>query len=74
MNAPFGETTDIPGTHGHAIERLSRELHVPIEEAADVYKAQLESIAASARLHHFVSVIATSRARGILLRSRQLGH
>jgi len=71
MNAPFGETTDIPGTHIHAITRLASDLHVPLKGAANVYQSELERINASARLHHFVTVLAASHARGILLRSRR---
>jgi hypothetical protein len=71
MKEPFGESAEIPGSHIHAIARLAGELHVPLKEVADVYQSELNRINASARLHHFVTALAASHARGILLRSKR---
>ena len=49
-----------PGTHIHAIAQFASELRVTLKEVADV----------SARVQ-FVTVLAASHARGILLRSRR---
>ena len=71
MKAPFAETTDLPGVHAHAIAQLSRDLRLPLNEVADVYQRQLDHIGATARLHHYLGVLATSRARGILRREHR---
>jgi hypothetical protein len=71
VNPPFREATVIPNTHTHAIAQLSRELHLPLSQVTEVYQAELAKLNESARLHHFVSVLPTRHARGILVRSRR---
>ena len=58
------------GVHGHAIAQLANDLRLPVDEVATVYQSQLDRIGANARIHHYLSVLAASRARAILRRLR----
>ena len=58
----------VSGAHAHAIASLSRELHLPIADVSAVYHSQLDRIGASARIHHYLGVLATSLSRRILRR------
>lgn len=69
MPAATHDTIGNTGTHGHAIERLSTDLHIPAGEVATVYWAQLDRIGESARIDHYLSILAARNARSLLRKS-----
>jgi hypothetical protein len=75
MAASAREMASLSGQHLHAIEELSEDLHLPLSEVAEVYQAELERIGAAARIHNYVSLLASRRAHAILRgRSRADAH
>jgi hypothetical protein len=52
--------------HEGVVARLSHELQVPLHEVREIYGAQLERLAAQARIHNFLGVLATRNTRDIL--------
>lgn len=69
MAVQVRDSVEFPGVHGHAIAQLSSDLNLPFDEVAAVYGTQLERIGESARIRHYLCVLATSRARSILRES-----
>jgi hypothetical protein len=55
-------------TAGHegVIARLSHELQLPLHQVREIYGAQLERLAADARIQSFLGVLATRNTRNIL--------
>jgi len=62
------ESIGMTGVHRHAIERLSNELHLLSSKVAPVYWTQLDRIGASARIDHYLSILAARNARSVLRR------
>lgn len=49
-----------------AVEGLSEELHVPVGEVREIYRQQLNRLAAGARIQTFLGVLATRNTRSFL--------
>jgi hypothetical protein len=60
------DSLDPTAEHVGVIARLSRELQVPLQEVREIYGAQLERLAADARIQSFLGVLATRNTRDIL--------
>jgi hypothetical protein len=56
-----------------AMHSLARELDLPLEHVARVYREEASKIAAEARIKTFVSVIVTSRVHAELRRQQSSG-
>jgi hypothetical protein len=52
-----------------AVAGLSEELHVPVGEVREIYRQQLNRLAAGARIQSFLSVLATRNTRSFLRES-----
>src|SRR5689334_20316721 len=50
----------------HLIEALAERLQVPIEQVDEIYWEQVDRLAADARIHDFLAVLALRNARAIL--------
>ena len=49
-----------------AVEELSDELHVPVGEVREIYRQQLNRLAAGARIQSFLGVLARRNTRSLL--------
>jgi Protein of unknown function (DUF3562) len=54
-----------------AVEGLSDELHVPVNEVREIYRQQLQRLAAGARIRSFLGVLATRNTRSVLRGGRK---
>ena len=50
-------------TELRVVEELSNELHLPVNEVREIYRQQLKRLAAEARIHGFLGVLARRNTR-----------
>lgn len=58
------------------VEELSNELHLPVNEVREIYRQQLQRLAAGARIQGFLGVLAMRNTRSVLRgghREKRLG-
>jgi hypothetical protein len=60
------QSLDPTAEHGGVIARLSHQLQVPLHEVSAIYGAQLERLAAGARIQNFLGVLALRNTRDVL--------
>jgi Protein of unknown function (DUF3562) len=65
-NSLSGNTARQKQSHEQAIETLVKETHVGIDRVRELYEAELERLASTARIKTFVAVIATRIVRTAL--------
>lgn len=66
MAVLVSQSLDPTAEHGGVIAGLSHELDVPLHEVREIYREQLERLAADARIQSFRGVLAMCNTRDIL--------
>jgi Protein of unknown function (DUF3562) len=54
--------------HAGVIARLSDDLDVPLDEVGEIYREQLDRLAAGARIRSFLPLLAARNTRSVLRR------
>jgi hypothetical protein len=71
MATPASHVVGMSARHANAIAQISHDLRLPLHQVTECYRAELERIGASARIDHYLSVLAASHTRAILRFSGQ---
>jgi hypothetical protein len=62
---------DAHAAHRSVIDGLAKEMHLPADEVATVYLAQVRRLEGRARIKSFVTVLAAGSTRAELRRTRR---
>lgn len=70
MSGEPAHTTPAGTELAQAIAHISEKMQIPLDEVHEIYSCEVSRLAAEARLHQFVSILAIGRTRSILRKSR----
>jgi hypothetical protein len=70
MSADSAQTAQASSDLSQTMTHLSKKMQVPLDRIHEIYAGEVNRLAAEARIHQFVSILAIGRTRTILRESR----